>query len=38
MFFVVIPISGVLIQERHDGTLARMATFGVGPAQSSVAS
>jgi ABC-2 type transport system permease protein len=31
MFFVVIPISGVLIQERRDGTLARMATFGVGP-------
>ena len=31
MFFVVIPISGVLIQERHDGTLARMATFGVAP-------
>lgn len=31
MFFVVIPISGVLIQERHDGTLARMATFGVTP-------
>jgi ABC-2 type transport system permease protein len=31
MFFVVIPISGVLIQERHDGTLARMATFGVKP-------
>lgn len=31
MFFVVIPISGVLIQERHDGTLARMVTFGVPP-------
>jgi ABC-2 type transport system permease protein len=31
MFFVVIPISGVLIQERHDGTLARLATFGVRP-------
>jgi ABC-2 type transport system permease protein len=31
MFFVVIPISGVLIQERHDGTLARMVTFGVRP-------
>jgi ABC-2 type transport system permease protein len=31
MFFVVIPISGVLVQERRDGTLARMATFGVGP-------
>lgn len=31
MFFVVIPISGVLIQERRDGTLARIATFGVGP-------
>jgi ABC-2 type transport system permease protein len=26
----VIPISGVLIQERNDGTLVRMATFGVG--------
>lgn len=32
MFFVVIPIAGVLIQERNDGTLARLATFGVGPA------
>jgi ABC-2 type transport system permease protein len=32
MFFVVIPISGVLIQERHDGTLARLVTFGVQPA------
>lgn len=32
MFFVVVPISGVLIQERNDGTLARMATFGVGAA------
>lgn len=31
MFFVVIPIAGVLIQERNDGTLARLATFGVGP-------
>ncbi len=31
MFFVVIPISGVLIQERSDGTLARMVTFGVRP-------
>jgi ABC-2 type transport system permease protein len=31
MFFVVIPISGVLLQERRDGTLARIATFGVGP-------
>jgi ABC-2 type transport system permease protein len=29
MFFVVIPIAGVLIQERNDGTLARLATFGV---------
>jgi ABC-2 type transport system permease protein len=26
MFFVVIPIAGVLIQERNDGTLARLAT------------
>jgi ABC-2 type transport system permease protein len=32
MFFVVIPISGVLIQERGDGTLARMVSFGVTPA------
>lgn len=32
MFFVVIPIAGVLIQERNDGTLARLATFGVSPA------
>lgn len=31
MFFVVIPIAGVLIQERNDGTLTRMATFGVTP-------
>ena len=31
MFFVVIPIAGVLIQERNDGTLARLATFGVTP-------
>ena len=31
MFFVVIPIAGVLIQERNDGTLTRMATFGVKP-------
>lgn len=31
MFFVVIPISGVLIQERQDGTLSRLATFGVQP-------
>jgi ABC-2 type transport system permease protein len=31
MFFVVIPIAGVLIQERNDGTLARMASFGVVP-------
>ena len=31
MFFVVIPIAGVLIQERNDGTLTRMATFGVRP-------
>jgi ABC-2 type transport system permease protein len=31
MFFVVIPIAGVLIQERNDGTLARLATFGVAP-------
>ena len=29
MFFVVIPIAGVLIQERSDGTLTRLATFGV---------
>lgn len=31
MFFVVIPLAGVLIQERTDGTLARIATFGVSP-------
>jgi ABC-2 type transport system permease protein len=31
MFFVVIPIAGVLIQERNDGTLARLASFGVTP-------
>ncbi|MDB5874047.1 MAG: transporter permease [Ramlibacter sp.] len=29
MFFVVIPIAGVLIQERNDGTLTRLATFKV---------
>lgn len=29
MFFVVIPIAGVLIQERNDGTLPRLANFGV---------
>ncbi|MBS0447474.1 MAG: ABC transporter permease [Proteobacteria bacterium] len=31
MFFVVVPIAGVLIHERNDGTLTRMATFGVAP-------
>ncbi len=31
MFFVVIPIAGVLVQERNDGTLLRLATFGVTP-------
>ena len=31
MFFVVIPIAGVLIQERRDGTLTRLASFGVTP-------
>ena len=31
MFFVVIPIAGVLIQERNDGTLVRLGTFGVTP-------
>lgn len=31
MFFVVIPLAGVLIQERNDGTLARIGTFGVSP-------
>jgi ABC-2 type transport system permease protein len=31
MFFVVIPIASVLIQERNDGTLARLAGFGVSP-------
>jgi ABC-2 type transport system permease protein len=29
MFFVVIPVAGVLIQERNEGTLARLATFKV---------
>lgn len=29
MFFVVIPIAGVLIQERNDGTLARLASVGI---------
>lgn len=29
MFFVVIPMAGVLIQERRDGTLSRLANFGV---------
>ncbi len=29
MFFVVIPLAGVLIQERNDGTLVRLGTFGV---------
>lgn len=31
MFFVVIPIAAVLIQERNNGTLARLQTFGVRP-------
>jgi len=31
MFFVIIPIAGVLVQERNDGTLLRLATFGVTP-------
>jgi ABC-2 type transport system permease protein len=31
MFFVVIPLSGVLVQERQHGTLARLSTFGIGP-------
>lgn len=31
MFFVVIPIAGVLIQERNDGTLIRLGTFNVRP-------
>lgn len=31
MFFVVIPIAGVLIQERRDGTLSRLRSFGVTP-------
>jgi ABC-2 type transport system permease protein len=31
MYFVVIPLTGVLIQERNDGTLARLSTFGVSP-------
>lgn len=31
MFFVVVPIAGVLIQERNDGTLNRLAGFGVAP-------
>jgi ABC-2 type transport system permease protein len=32
MFFVVIPVAGVLIQERNEGTLARLATLRVPPA------
>jgi ABC-2 type transport system permease protein len=32
MFFVVIPVAGVLIQERNDGTLKRLRSFGVTPA------
>ena len=32
MFFVVIPVAGVLVQERNDGTLTRLSTFGVPPA------
>jgi len=32
MFFVVIPIAGVLIQERRDGTLPRLQSLGVGAA------
>lgn len=32
MFFVVIPIAGVLIQERNEGTLARLATLPVSSA------
>lgn len=31
MFFVVIPIAGVLIQERDNGTFARLVTFNVTP-------
>jgi ABC-2 type transport system permease protein len=31
MFFVVIPIAGVLIQERNEGTLARLTTQLVPP-------
>lgn len=31
MFFVVIPMAGVLIQERNDGTLTRLLTLGVSP-------
>jgi len=31
MFFVVITVAGVLIQERNSGTLARLATCGVPP-------
>ena len=31
MFFVVIPIAGVLIQERNEGTLARLTTLQVSP-------
>jgi ABC-2 type transport system permease protein len=31
MFFVVIPLAGVLIQERNDGTLTRLLSFGVAP-------
>lgn len=31
MFFVVIPIAGVLIQERNDRTLTRLFSLGVSP-------
>jgi ABC-2 type transport system permease protein len=32
MFFVVIPVAGVLIQERQEGTLGRLGTLRVAPA------
>jgi ABC-2 type transport system permease protein len=32
MFFVVIPVAGVLVQERNEGTLARLTALGVSAA------
>jgi ABC-2 type transport system permease protein len=32
MFFIVVPISGVLIRERHTGTFQRLMTMPISPA------